>query len=85
MAFYFFDFNYSLVNKMKKIEVIQGLYGLKKIRHFTSNGERDESLTKGNEIVEIMAYVEKYINENDFSIKQMDKEPGELTFLIEKD
>ncbi len=70
---------------MKKVELIRCYYGDKKIVHATSTGEREVGMSKRNDFSEVMAYVEKYINENGFSIKSMDKEPQTLYFLIEKD
>ncbi len=70
---------------MKTVELIRGYYSNKKILHATATGETEVSIPKGkNEFVEIMAYVEEYINEHGFTIRSMDKESGVLFFLIEK-
>jgi hypothetical protein len=70
---------------VKTVELIRAYYGGRKILHATSTGEIEVSIPKGkNEYVEIVAYVEKYINEHGFTIRTMDKEPGFFYFLIVK-
>ncbi len=75
---------------MKKVELIIGSIGAKKIICTTATGTTEEplkvSITKPwDTYVEIVAYVEKYINEHGFTIKSMDKEQQTLFFLLEKD
>ncbi len=57
----------------------------RKIIHSTSTDQRNVETPKGTHLVEQLAYIEKYINENGFAIKSVVIESGMMYYLIEKE